>query len=68
MVFLPTVPPLWPGLFAGQAAAAIANGGAFEQVERLRPLEGENDYLQDKVHQAFDFETFSAIARLLRRS
>jgi len=38
------------GLFANQAAVAIANARAFEEVERLRcQLEGERDYLQEQV-------------------
>src|SRR5215469_5172179 len=42
----------WLGLFANQAAVAIANARAFEEVERLRrQLEGENDYLQKQVQQ-----------------
>jgi len=44
------------GLFANQAAVAIANARAFEEVERLRrQLEGENEYLQEQVQQGFEF-------------
>jgi signal transduction histidine kinase len=40
----------WLGLFANQAAVAIANARAFEEVERLRcQLEGERDYLQAQI-------------------
>jgi signal transduction histidine kinase len=40
----------WLGLFANQAAVAIANARAFEEVDRLRcQLEGERDYLQEQV-------------------
>jgi signal transduction histidine kinase len=40
----------WLGLFANQAAVAIANAHAFEEVERLRcQLEGERDYLQAQI-------------------
>ncbi len=40
----------WLGLFANQAAVAIANARAFEEVERLRcQLQRENDYLQEQI-------------------
>jgi signal transduction histidine kinase len=40
----------WLGLFANQAAVAIANARAFEEVERLRcQLERENTYLQEQI-------------------
>jgi signal transduction histidine kinase len=40
----------WLGLFANQAAVAIANARAFEEVDRLRcQLEGEKDYLQEQI-------------------
>jgi signal transduction histidine kinase len=40
----------WLGLFANQAAVAIANARAFEEVERLRrELEGENADLQEQI-------------------
>jgi transcriptional regulator with GAF, ATPase, and Fis domain len=46
----------WLGLFANQAAVAIANARAFEEVDRLRrQLEGENDYLHEQVQQGFEF-------------
>jgi transcriptional regulator with GAF, ATPase, and Fis domain len=46
----------WLGLFASQAAVAIANARAFEEVERLqRELERENEYLQEQVQQGFEF-------------
>jgi C4-dicarboxylate-specific signal transduction histidine kinase len=38
------------GLFANQAAVAIENARAFEEVARLRcQLEGERDYLQEQI-------------------
>jgi transcriptional regulator with GAF, ATPase, and Fis domain len=41
-------------LFADQAAVAIANARAFEQIEHLRQkLELENDYLRDEVKENF---------------
>jgi len=41
---------LWLGFFANQAAVAIANARAFEEVDRLRcQLEVEKDYLQEQV-------------------
>src|ERR1700756_5841249 len=40
----------WLGLFANQAAVAIANARAFEEVDRLRcQLEGKKDYLQEQI-------------------
>jgi len=40
----------WLGFFANQAAVAIANARAFEEVERLRcQLQRENDYLQEQI-------------------
>lgn len=46
----------WLGLFANHAAVAIANARAFEEVERLqRRLQGENEYLQEQVQQAYEF-------------
>ena len=44
----------WLRLFADQAAVAIANARAFEQIEHLRQkLELENDYLRDEVKENF---------------
>jgi len=41
---------VWLGMFANQAAVAIANARAFEEVERLRKqLELENAYLHERV-------------------
>ena len=46
----------WLGLFANQAAVAIANARAFEEAEKLkRQLEAENDYLQEQVQRGFEF-------------
>jgi transcriptional regulator with GAF, ATPase, and Fis domain len=44
----------WLRLFADQAAVAIANARAFEQIEHLRQkLELENDYLRSEVKENF---------------
>jgi transcriptional regulator with GAF, ATPase, and Fis domain len=57
----------WLGLFANQAAAAIANARAFEEVERLRrQLEGENDYLQQQVQQGFEFGEILGTSKALK--
>jgi transcriptional regulator with GAF, ATPase, and Fis domain len=46
----------WLGLFANHAACALANARAFEEVEKLqRQLKCENDYLQERVEQGFEF-------------
>jgi transcriptional regulator with GAF, ATPase, and Fis domain len=57
----------WLGLFANQAAVAIANASAFEAVERLRrQLEGENEYLQEQVQQGFEFGEILGKSRALQ--
>ena len=57
----------WLGLFANQAAVAIANGCAFEEVERLRrQLEGENDYLQKQVQEGFEFGEILGTSKALK--
>lgn len=61
----------WLGLFANHAACAIANARAFEDVERLqRQLKHENDYLQERVEQGFEFGEIlgksPALAEVLR--
>ena len=57
----------WLGLFANQAAVAIANARAFEEVKRLqRQLEGENDYLQEQVQQGFEFGAILGTSNALR--
>ena len=44
----------WLGLFADQAAVAIANAKAFEEIENLRQrLELENEYLRSEVKENF---------------
>lgn len=60
------------GLFANHAAAAVANTRAFEEVERLqRQLKCENDYLQERVEQGFEFGeilgTSQALEEVLRQ-
>jgi transcriptional regulator with GAF, ATPase, and Fis domain len=57
----------WLGLFANQAAVAIANARAFEEVERLRrQLEGEKEYLQEQVQQGFEFGEILGKSRALQ--
>lgn len=57
----------WLGLFANQAAVAIANARAFEEVERLRrQLEGENEYLQEQVQQGFEFGDILGTSKALK--
>jgi transcriptional regulator with GAF, ATPase, and Fis domain len=57
----------WLGLFANQAAVAIANARAFEEVDRLRQqLESENDYLQEQVQQGFEFGEFVGKSQALK--
>ena len=47
---------VWLGMFANQAAVAIANARAFEEVERLRKqLELENAYLHQQVKEELAF-------------
>ena len=44
----------WLRLFADQAAVAIANAGAFEEIQNLRQrLELENEYLRTEVKENF---------------
>ncbi|MBX3411657.1 MAG: sigma 54-interacting transcriptional regulator [Pirellulales bacterium] len=46
----------WLRLFADQAAVAIANARAFEEIEHLRrQLESENFYLREEVNEARAF-------------
>jgi len=46
----------WLRLFADQAAVAIANARAFDEIERLRSqLESENRYLREEVNEAHSF-------------
>jgi len=47
---------VWLGVFANQAAVAIANARAFEEVERLRKqLELENAYLHEQVKEGLAY-------------
>src|SRR5262249_11329683 len=62
----------WLGLFANHAATAVANARAFEEVERLqRQLKCENEYLQERVEQGFEFGEIlgksPALAEVLRQ-
>ena len=62
----------WLGLFANHAASAVANARAFEEVERLqRQLKCENEYLQERVKQGFEFGEIlgksQALAEVLRQ-
>jgi transcriptional regulator with GAF, ATPase, and Fis domain len=62
----------WLGLFANHAASAVANARAFEEVERLqRQLKSENEYLQERVEQGFEFGEIlgksQALAEVLRQ-
>jgi len=46
----------WLGIFAKQAAVAIANAHAFEEIVHLRrQLELENAYLHEQVEEGFEF-------------
>jgi GAF domain-containing protein len=48
----------WLRIFADQAAVAIANARAFEEIERLRQqLQMENDYLRAAVQDELAFGT-----------
>jgi transcriptional regulator with GAF, ATPase, and Fis domain len=62
----------WLGLFANHAACAVANARAFEELERLqRQLQCQNDYLQERVEQGFEFGEIlgnsQALAEALRQ-
>jgi transcriptional regulator with GAF, ATPase, and Fis domain len=47
----------WLRIVADQAAAAISNARAFDEIDRLRRrLEQENAYLREEVRQASDFD------------
>jgi GAF domain-containing protein len=59
----------WLRTFADQAAVAIANAPAFEEVAWLRQqLELERDLLREEVREALAFGRSSAKARRSRRS
>ncbi len=54
--------------FADQAAAAIANARAFEEIDRLRKqLEQENEYLREAVKQDPDYGDIVGSSGALRR-
>ena len=54
--------------FADQAAAALANARAFEEIDRLRKrLEMENEYLREEVKQDDDYGDIVGSSSALRR-
>ena len=54
--------------FADQAAAAIANARAFEEIDRLREqLERENEYLREEVKYDLDYGDIVGSSSALRR-
>jgi len=58
----------WLKLFADQAAVAIANARAFEEIERLqRRLELENEYLRQEVKVAHGFGEIVGQSPALRK-
>ena len=62
----------WLRAFADQAAVAIANARAFEEIERLRSqLERENRYLREEIREAHAFGeiigTSAAMHKLLEQ-
>ncbi|HXJ33859.1 MAG TPA: sigma 54-interacting transcriptional regulator [Candidatus Eisenbacteria bacterium] len=58
----------WLRTFADFAAAAIANGRAFAEIERLRrQVEYENAYLREEVHAALAFGTIVGESQALQR-
>lgn len=58
----------WLGLFADQAAVAIANARAFEEIARLqRRLERENEYLRQEVKVAHGFGNIVGRSLALRK-
>lgn len=55
--------------FASNAAAAIANARAFEEIEQLhRQLELENEYLRDEVKEAYPFHNFIGRSSTLQKT
>jgi len=57
----------WLGLFADQAAFAIANARAFEEIARLKKqLELENEYLREEVKDAHGFGDIIGRSKALR--
>ena len=58
----------WLGLFADQAAVALANAAAFEKIERLQEqLELENEYLREEVSSAHGFGEIVGNSNALRK-
>lgn len=58
----------WLRLFADQAAVAIANARAFEEIKQLqRRLELENEYLREEVRAAEGFGEMVGESRALRK-
>ncbi len=58
----------WLRAFADQAAIAIANARAFEEIERLRgQLESENRYLREEVNEAHAFGEIIGQGAALRK-
>jgi transcriptional regulator with GAF, ATPase, and Fis domain len=58
----------WLRLFAEQAAVAIANARAFEEIEHLqRQLESENEYLREEVKVAHGFGEIIGKSSALRK-
>lgn len=58
----------WLRLFADQAAVAIANARAFEEIEQLqRRLELENEYLREEVRAAQGFGEMVGESAALRK-
>jgi len=59
----------WLRIFADQAAVAIANARAFEEVERLREqLEAERDYLREEFKVARSFGGIVGESEAIRRT
>ena len=55
--------------FASNAAAAIANAHAFEEIEQLhRQLELENEYLRDEVKEVYPFENIVGQSSALQKT
>jgi transcriptional regulator with GAF, ATPase, and Fis domain len=58
----------WLGLFADQAAVALANAAAFEKIERLQErLELENEYLREEINSAHGFGEIVGSSSALRK-
>jgi transcriptional regulator with GAF, ATPase, and Fis domain len=57
----------WLRMFANQAAAAVANAGAFSELDRLRQqLESHNAYLKEEVDSVLSFGRIVGRSRALR--